>query len=567
MNNVTSLQISPDGECIQLPTTLRQRILNRSDPIQTKQSGYILYLPTVVLRKRHNPGFTLACHLSNHYNIPLIVLCTVLDDKHLSSSSDKDHPAICQTARRLAFYLEALESCCREWESHGAGVAIRIHGPGTRTPHHLTLANQAMAVVTDEGFVEPYLLYNERIFRTCIAAKVPCWSVDGSTTVPPISILTRTNNGFTGVPAKAWLWEKKTEPQRKSHVYAATRQGHLDAPSLNVRMQKSFFRHDSCSLMEKPPFSTWKRESFFAVEDLEAKNLKEFSTSWIGSDPLVAPSCQTHGSIQAGKRRWKHFLETQLKDYAKRRNQIVQPHAVSRISCYLNLGILSIFDVISDVWNAKENRGYSTGCQKFIEEVVKWREIGYCYTLANPSNYEQLTQAIPNWALVYLENRHQQGGGAYTYQQLESASTKDEIWNAMQTYLIETGELHNNARMTWGKTVVHWQASGYSPQEVLRQLCCLNDRFALDGLSPPSYAGILWCFGWGDKPGSGMSVTTKWAHRYRTGPDGFAKAKENLLAEYPVEHHKRKGSTVESRSPKKTKPISSFFSPVNNSVN
>jgi hypothetical protein len=81
-----------------------------------------------------------------------------------------------------------------------------------------------------------------------------------------------------------------------------------------------------------------------------------------------------------------------------------------------------------------------------------------------------------------------------------------------------------------GKTVVHWQASRVSPEESLWQLCCLNDRFALDGLSPPSYGGVLWCYGWQDKPSGGSNrVSEKWAHRYRTGPSGFLQAKEQLL--------------------------------------
>jgi len=86
--------------------------------------------------------------------------------------------------------------------------------------------------------------------------------------------------------------------------------------------------------------------------------------------------------------------------------------------------------------------------------------------------------------------------------------------------------------------VVHWQASKVSPEESLWQLCCLNDRFALDGLSPPSYGGVLWCFGWQDKPGSNFSVTEKWAHRYRTGPSGFAEAKDQLRRSSDASHGK-----------------------------
>lgn len=77
--------------------------------------------------------------------------------------------------------------------------------------------------------------------------------------------------------------------------------------------------------------------------------------------------------------------------------------------------------------------------------------------------------------------------------------------------------------------MVHWQAPRVSTEESLSQLCCLNDRFALDGLSPPSYGGVLWCYGWQDKPAPGNRVSEKWAHRYRTGPSGFVQAKVELL--------------------------------------
>lgn len=553
------------GGCIELPTTLRQRILCRVAPknpesFQPSSSGeanpkqkFVLYLPTVVLRRRHNPGFALACRLANFLEAPLVVLCTALDDKHLSDSPDKP---ICMTARRLAFTLEALQSCTKQWEEHGAGVAIRIHGPGARTPHHLTLTHQATAVVTDEAFVEPHRLYMQRIIGTCQTANAPCWTVDGSTTVPPklkLKLARRVeSNGtmwFSGVPAKAWLWEKKTSDERKAFVYGATQHGHLTAPELNRKLPRNFFTtkpledyHEN--LVETVmPLSTWrskeKRDSILGLLNVEElvsiSNVKEWAMkSWQGADVSVPPSPQTHGSEDAGRQRWNQFLhEGGLKNYAKRRNQIALPHAVSRISCYLNLGILSIFDILHDVWHAQSTQtGYGMGCTKFLDEVIKWREIGYCHTFANPGDHSELLDAIPKWAISYLEKqRSSSAEGVYTYEQLEQANTSDPTWNAMQSYLSDMGELHNNARMTWGKTVVHWQAKHYSPRQVLLHLCWLNDRFALDGLSPPSYAGILWCFGWGDKPASvngSPTLSVKPAHRYRTGPDGFLQAKTQL---------------------------------------
>lgn len=103
--------------------------------------------------------------------------------------------------------------------------------------------------------------------------------------------------------------------------------------------------------------------------------------------------------------------------------------------------------------------------------------------------------------------------------------------------------------MTWGKTLVHWQTSLELP-ELLRQLAFVNDRFALDGLSPPSYAGLLWCVGWGDKPGRGGGISTKPASRYRVGPQGFVVARRRLL-EVPEKGHQQQSSVLAFVQPRK----------------
>lgn len=565
---------------LDLPPTLQQRILCRVSPHALKpqesdqnaspplSSSFVLYLPTVVLRKRHNPAFALACRLANHHQVPLLVLVTVLDDQHLSQTP---LAPLTQTARRLAFVVEALQSCCPEWEDHGAGVAIRVLGPGARTPHHLTLAHQANVVITDEPFVEPYRTYVKRIVKTCRSAKVPCFSVDGSTTVPPAMklkpvILTpnatgniasgdnddRMNDmGFSGAPHKAWKWEEQTRPHRKTHVNAACHNKALDAPEMVHKLPANFFlsaQEDLQPLLARLP-SNWKdnengccRRSApgrrpWTVEELVAiQDAKQWAmTSWQGADVTVLPCRQTHGSQDAALQRWKAFVESgRLKDYAKTRNRVSQPHSVSRISCYLNLGILSIFDVILDVWQAQDSKsGYATGAQKFLDELVKFREGSYVHCFSTPHYHTQ--DVLPTWARRHLNSMYNEEsngrGSGFSYKQLERASTGDDVWDAMQGYLNETGELHNNARMSWGKTVVHWQARNMPANEMLWQLVCLNDRYALDGLSPPSYFGLLWCAGFQDKPADRYLISTKWASQYRQGAAGFAAALTKLYVD------------------------------------
>jgi deoxyribodipyrimidine photo-lyase len=82
-------------------------------------------------------------------------------------------------------------------------------------------------------------------------------------------------------------------------------------------------------------------------------------------------------------------------------------------------------------------------------------------------------------------------------EKIEAAETYDELWNAAQRELLVTGHLHNYVRMLWGKRVIEWQRTYEMAFELLVHL---NNKYALDGRDPNSYAGILWCFGKHDRP-------------------------------------------------------------------
>jgi hypothetical protein len=280
---------------------------------------------------------------------------------------------------------------------------------------------------------------------------------------------------YIGAPNKAWKWEQQTNSARKSQVYGAVKDRALDAPDLIHKLLPSFFlpkkendngqiqKHDIKDIETTEPIINllpmkWidpdatspGQRPWTVTELLSIRDCKDWAMKWDGADTRIPPCQQTHGSENSAKQRWQSFVQSGLKDYAKRRNQIVHPLGVSRISCYLNLGILSIFDVINDVWQAMASKtGYSNGCTKFLDEVVKWREGSYVHAFAYPKYHS--IDVLPSWSVRYMNDQHTTSSPTigFTYEQLESASTGDEVWDAMQKYLIETGELHNNARMTW----------------------------------------------------------------------------------------------------------------------
>jgi hypothetical protein len=336
-----NLTISPTlKERISIALTCPRSL--KSAPLRGNGQKFVLYLPTVNLRMEQNPAFALACHLANNLNVPCIILAVVLDDHsmHLCRQNvNSDQKQVVMTSRRLAFILEALSEACRHWSNHGAGCAIRVHGPKCRSPDHLTLSSRAMAVVTDEPFVDPFLTFAQRVEKTCSLSSVPCFRVDGSTTVPPVLILKRKispdlsqNDSiyFTGVPSKAWQWQKATEAHRKKHLHAAIN-GEFDAPELITRITSEDFFMDCNSaegckgIPEKSNISTtvfplnWRDRSSGApglrpwtvteLNDLAEKDeIKEWSMQWPGADPMVPPCGQTVGTAKRGMQRWNTFV-------------------------------------------------------------------------------------------------------------------------------------------------------------------------------------------------------------------------------------------------------------------
>ena len=59
---------------------------------------------------------------------------------------------------------------------------------------------------------------------------------------------------------------------------------------------------------------------------------------------------------------------------------------------------------------------------------------------------------MPNWAQATLRKHSKDGRDVKCRQQLDEGATGDEFWDAAQQQLRNTGELHNNVRMTWGES-------------------------------------------------------------------------------------------------------------------
>ncbi len=230
--------------------------------------------------------------------------------------------------------------------------------------------------------------------------------------------------------------------------------------------------------------------------------------------PLIAglpidhdvPATDERGGGEAGRARWRRFVEDGLGRYAKDGNH-PDRDATSGVSPWLHFGHLSAHELFADVAGAE---GWSVGDQApkpngkregwwnmseaaeaFLEQLTCWRELSFAVAAARPDHAER--SILPDWANRTLDaHADDPRDPVYSLDDLEAAQTYDEIWNAAQRQLREEGRIHNYLRMLWGKKILEWSPS---PDEALSRMIALNDRWALDGRDPNSYSGITWILG------------------------------------------------------------------------
>jgi deoxyribodipyrimidine photo-lyase len=228
------------------------------------------------------------------------------------------------------------------------------------------------------------------------------------------------------------------------------------------------------------------------------------------NDHTVKP-VETTGGAKAAQKTLRDFVKHKLEVYDTERNR-VELEATSGLSPYLHFGQISSHQVFTEVteadgWNpsrvskkvsgsAQDWWGTSAAVEAFIDQLATWRELGFnmCW---QRDDYDQF-DSLPPWAIATLE-KHAKDKREHVYSlaEFEAAETHDELWNAAQRQLVETGTIHNYLRMLWGKKILHWAAS---PRAALDTMLELNNKYALDGRDPNSYSGIFWCLGRYDRP-------------------------------------------------------------------
>ncbi len=210
-------------------------------------------------------------------------------------------------------------------------------------------------------------------------------------------------------------------------------------------------------------------------------------------DHSVPPSISYRGGRRAAEKTLCHFLENNLRRYARDRNE-PSAHATSDISPYLHFGMLSSLEVALAAKQQAAEHGLIA--DEFLEELIVRRELAFNY--ARRTEQPECLTNLPSWAKETLRKHAKDPRDpVYQREQFLRAQTHDPLWNACQKEMLLRGKIHGYYRMYWGKKIIEWSRTC---QDALETMLLIHDRYALDGRDPNTYTNILWCFGLHDRP-------------------------------------------------------------------
>jgi deoxyribodipyrimidine photo-lyase len=431
----------------------RVRILN-SSPFREK-ADYVLYWTQMDRRAESNFALNHAIALANQTGLPLLVYegltCSY------KYANDRIH----------TFMLQAVPETAHRMKRLGAGYCFYLRRKRS-DPNDILyrLAAHAAAVVTDD-------------FPTFIAAQhnvgvpekigVAFHAVDATCIVPMNRHEKREYGAYTIRPRIHRMLPEYLKP----------------APQIKLKTR-------------------WSGPAIPHHTDVTPHNIGDLVAS-CEIDHSVAPSDYFIGGRLEAEKRLEHFLEHNLRRYARDKNEPSR-QATSDLSPYLHFGHISSLEIALAV---KEHaHRHRLIADEFLEELIVRRELAFNFArfATNIESFDDL----PEWCKQNMrEHARDKREVVYSPKQFETAATHDPLWNATQKELLRRGKIHGYYRMYWGKKIIEWSPTY---EDALRTMIYLHDRYALDGRDPNTYTNILWCFGLHDRPWTSRPVfgTFRW---------------------------------------------------------
>ena len=407
------------------------RVLVRRAGAPRKSARSVVYWMQRAVRIVDNPALDVAIAAANILGLPVVIYFGVIPNYPNAN------------LRPYRFLQQGLRDVAEDAAERGIGFVVR------RAPDTLEAfleETQAALLIGDENPCrEP-----ERWRRTLARRLgIPFWTVDADVVVPSRVF----NRGFVLL--------------------------HHFRPRLKAELPRFLVAPKKIA-----PTHAWKPKQATPTFDLTG----DITAGFTKLDRSVKPVDTFTGGARAAVRRLGEFLKSDLASYHVHRNH-PEIAGTSRLSPYLHFGNIGPLTIALAVQRAaKAGRITSESSERFLEQLIGWRELAVLFVRHEP-NYDNWECAAP-WARnSLLEHARDPRPYRYTLSQLERAETHDDMWNAAQRQMVTTGWMHNYMRMYWAKMILAWAPDAATAFD---WAVILNDRYELDGRDPNGYAGIAW---------------------------------------------------------------------------
>ena len=430
-----------------LPNHLKDRSVLVNSVANIAGSGPVVVWLKSALRVHENPAIDVGRLVAQQYDVPLLIYQAI--DERYPWASLRHHNMLLDGAVDLHQGCKAI----------GLRYVLHLARSGHRQSVIKELSQSASCIITDMFPLPPWSHWVANIGKD---AKCPIIEVDCHCVIPmPL---------FGKSVDRPFKFRDATKRMRKKMVQQ-------NWPKVTAQTQ---------SYEGKLPFTPIDIERDIIDNNNRIKLLQECNI-----DPTVLPIWSQRGGEKIALNKWQKFLDKNLSGYARRRNNAADPEGVSRLSPAFHYGFLSPMKV------AREAAAVGTkSADKYLDELLIFREHAWHHVASKANPYSSAN--LPHWALESWSNTAEDPRPVIvSNHELEYARSPNLLWNLCQKSLLRHGELHNNLRMTWGKSFPRWTDSLEDSLSLSQKY---NDKYALDGRDPSSIAGVQWCHGLFDRP-------------------------------------------------------------------
>jgi deoxyribodipyrimidine photo-lyase len=437
--------VSPADKAAQIPDELEKlvdqpRVLVRRGGAPRKDGICVVYWMQRAMRIVDNSALNVAIEAANVLGLPVVVYFQVIPNYPNAN------------LRHYRFLQQGLRDVAEDAAARELTFIVR-RSPA-RLEEFLEEVKAALLIGDENPCREP-----ER-WRRALARRlrIPYWTVDADVVVP------------SRVFGRSFVLLHHFRPRLKAELPK-----YLGTP------------------VNEPPYPHWrlhKRVERFSLAD-------DITEGFTKLDRTVGPVDSFIGGTHSALRRLGEFVNNELKDYEETRNH-PETRGTSRLSPYLHFGNIGPLTIARAVNKAvAEGKASAAAGDKYLEQLIGWRELAVLFVRHEP-NYDNWECAAPWARKTLLEHAGDPRPHRYSLRQLEHAETADELWNAAQREMVQTGWMHNSMRMYWAKMILNWAPD---PATAFDWAVLLNDRYQLDGRDPNGYAGIAWAIvGRHDRP-------------------------------------------------------------------